>query len=218
MLRCRARFRWRRARRSAQLHPNEGATIWTAPNCPVPKATAASRRTATRVTLGAISLSSSSFSAHAVFVNREPSRVSARFCQAGDETCADRVDDSHKHDRHGAGRRSNGATVGGHYQPRECPALARPIPPRVYECRRLWPSGVDPRSAPSLQPNCFRACVKPRGGPVLPHRQRHIHEHADASHAFNCCARAANGHATAAPPSSVMNSRRSMQPPTSGAS
>ena len=36
------------------------------------------------------------------------------------------------------------------------------------------------------------------------------HEHADASHAFACCARAASGHAAAAPPSSVMNSRRLM--------
>ena len=44
------------------------------------------------------------FSAHAVFVNREPSRVAARLCQARDETGADRVDDSHEHDRHGAGR------------------------------------------------------------------------------------------------------------------
>ena len=34
------------------------------------------------------------------------------------------------------------------------------------------------------------------------------HEHADAPHPLGCCARAASGHA-AAPPSSVMNSRRS---------
>jgi hypothetical protein len=30
--------------------PNDGATIWTAPNCPIPEATAGSRRTAARVT------------------------------------------------------------------------------------------------------------------------------------------------------------------------
>src|SRR5215471_5251522 len=40
--------------------PNDGATDWMAPNCPVPAAMAGSRRTATRVTLGAISLRSSS--------------------------------------------------------------------------------------------------------------------------------------------------------------
>ena len=35
----------------------------------------------------------------------------------------------------------------------------------------------------------------------------HRHEHADAPHPLGCCARPASGHA-AAPPSSVMNSRR----------
>jgi regulator of protease activity HflC (stomatin/prohibitin superfamily) len=40
--------------------PRDGATVWAAPNCAGPAATAASRRTATRVTRGAISLSSSS--------------------------------------------------------------------------------------------------------------------------------------------------------------
>src|SRR5215467_7895319 len=40
--------------------PSVGATDWIAPNCPIPAAMAGSRRTATRVTLGAISLRSSS--------------------------------------------------------------------------------------------------------------------------------------------------------------
>jgi hypothetical protein len=44
------------------------------------------------------------FSAHAVFVNRESSRVAARPRQADDESGADRIDDLHEHDRHGAGR------------------------------------------------------------------------------------------------------------------
>ena len=34
------------------------------------------------------------------------------------------------------------------------------------------------------------------------------HQHADPPHPSGCCARAASGHAAAAPPSSVMNSRR----------
>jgi hypothetical protein len=40
--------------------PNDGATAWTAPNCPIQDAMAGSRRTAARVTRGAISLSNSS--------------------------------------------------------------------------------------------------------------------------------------------------------------
>ena len=48
--------------------PNDGATAWMAANWPIPEATAGSRRTAARVTPGAISLSSSShFAAQAVF-------------------------------------------------------------------------------------------------------------------------------------------------------
>ena len=40
--------------------PKDGATAWTAPNCPIPEAMAGSRSTAARVMLGAICLSSSS--------------------------------------------------------------------------------------------------------------------------------------------------------------
>jgi len=40
--------------------PNDGATAWTAPNCPIPEATAGSRSIAARATRGAISFSSSS--------------------------------------------------------------------------------------------------------------------------------------------------------------
>ena len=44
------------------------------------------------------------FPAHAVFENREPSRVATRPCQAVDEAGADRVDDYREHDRHSTGR------------------------------------------------------------------------------------------------------------------
>ena len=40
--------------------PNDGATDWIAPNWPLPAVMSGSRRTAARVTRGAISLSSSS--------------------------------------------------------------------------------------------------------------------------------------------------------------
>ena len=59
-----------------------------------------------------------------------------------------------------------------------------------------------PRSSPALQP-----CRMRDSGPALLDCPRLGHKHADAPHALGCCARAASGHA-AAPPSSVMNSRR----------
>jgi hypothetical protein len=54
--------------------------------------------------IGAIGDELQPFSAHAVFVKHEPSRVTARPCKARDETGDDRVDDGREHDRHGAGR------------------------------------------------------------------------------------------------------------------
>ena len=44
------------------------------------------------------------FAADAVFELREPGDVAARPRQARDEAGADRIDDLHEHDRHGAGR------------------------------------------------------------------------------------------------------------------
>ena len=60
--------------------------------------------TATRVTRGAISLSSSShFPLYAVFERSKTGGVAARPRQALDEAGADRIGDDHEHDRHGAG-------------------------------------------------------------------------------------------------------------------
>ncbi len=85
--------------------PNDGATAWTAPNCPIPEAMAGSPmhrrpRHAGRDLFEQLQ----PFYAHAVFVIHEPSRVAARPRHARDETGADRVDDSHEHNRQGAGR------------------------------------------------------------------------------------------------------------------
>ena len=85
--------------------PSDGATAWMAANWPIPRDMLGSRRTAARVTRGAISLSSSShFAAHAVFESRETGGVAARPRQAVDEAGADRIGDNREHDRHGAGR------------------------------------------------------------------------------------------------------------------
>jgi len=82
--------------------PNDGATDWIAPNWPIPEE-AASRRTAALVTRGAISLSNSSHFAP-VFERAETGSIASRMRQAVDETGADRVDDIHEHNRHGASR------------------------------------------------------------------------------------------------------------------
>jgi hypothetical protein len=72
---------------------------------PPGRARLATRRTATRVTPGAILLEQPQpFSAHAVFVDGEPGRVTAWLCQARDETGADRIDDGGEHDRNGSRR------------------------------------------------------------------------------------------------------------------
>ena len=85
--------------------PSDGATAWMAANWPIPAADGGSRSTATRVTLGAICLSSSShFPLNAVFEHGEAGGVAARPRQAVDEAGADRIGDVHEHDRHGAGR------------------------------------------------------------------------------------------------------------------
>ena len=85
--------------------PSDGATAWMAANWPIPAVRAGSRRTATRVTPGAISLSSSShFALDAVFEQGETGGVASRPRQTLDEAGADRIGDLHEHDRHGAGR------------------------------------------------------------------------------------------------------------------
>ena len=84
--------------------PSDGATAWITPNWAGPVGMVGSRRTATRVTLGAICLSSSShFPAHAVFPIHETGGVAARPRQTLDEAGADRIGDDREHDRHRAG-------------------------------------------------------------------------------------------------------------------
>ena len=66
--------------------PNDEAMAWITPNCPLPTPTAGSRRTATRFTPGATSLSSSShFAAHAEFELGKSGDIAARPRQARDE-------------------------------------------------------------------------------------------------------------------------------------
>ena len=84
---------------------SDGATAWIAPNWAGLEELAESRRTATRVTSGAICLSSSSHFALMLYsATMKPGGVAARPRQAVNEASGDRIGDDREHDRHGAGR------------------------------------------------------------------------------------------------------------------
>ena len=164
-----------------------------------------SRRTATRVTPGAISLSSSShFPLMPYSKMRKAGGIAAWPRQAVDKAAADRIGDIHEHDRHGAGRLA------------AMPRTAAPPAARMtsgasatnsaaYLRMSLGigraPAGVDPHIAADgpaqlLQPSqnaAIRACLPDRSRPVVmstPIRRMRS----------DCCARATSGHAAAAPP------------------
>src|SRR5262249_4520650 len=85
--------------------PSDGVSAWIAPNWPGPAAMLESRRTATRVTRGATSLSSSShLPPMELFVDGKSRGVAARPRQALDVAGRNRVADTRKHDRYGARR------------------------------------------------------------------------------------------------------------------
>src|SRR5262245_11696470 len=85
--------------------PNDCATDWIALNWPMPAAKVGSRKTATRVTCGAICLSNSThFPLMAVFVICEHAGVAAGQRQALDEAGPEPVGQIHEHDWDGLGR------------------------------------------------------------------------------------------------------------------
>ena len=89
----------------ADLHPERRRHGLDNGKLAVPGAWLGSRRTATRVTLGAISLSSSShFPPKPYSKLHKAGDVAARSRQAVDEAGADRIAEHRKHNRHGAGR------------------------------------------------------------------------------------------------------------------
>src|SRR5262245_31253781 len=76
--------------------------------------------------------------------------------------------------------------------------------------RGVRPASIDPQIA-AVHPAQFLQLLDERSAlrPSFRIALRPAHQYADAPHPLaGCCARAASGHATAAPPSSVMNSRR----------
>ena len=150
------------------------------------------------------------FCAETVFEREEARGVAAWPRQAGDESSADRIRDDHEYDRHGVVAPCSSA-------PRSLAALGEDHLRR--ECdhfRCVLASGGNVRAKTEVEldiaaigPAQFLQSVRERGEAGL--RFRIVggrgHEHADAPASLGCCARAASGHA-AAPPSSVMNSRR----------
>ena len=165
---------------------------------------------AARVTPGAISLSSSSHFALIRIRNDKAGNVAARPRQALNEAGADRIDDLHEHDRHGAGRlqqRLHGRSAGGQDDVRRernqfrrmfanRSASPRPSGYRSARCGHRPAQLLQPLHGTPLR----RACTSGSSAASMSTPMRRIRS--------GCCARAASGHA-AAPPSSVMNSRRS---------
>ena len=173
--------------------PNDGATDWMAANCPTPAAMAGSRRTAARVTRGAISLSNSSHFALMPYSNRvKPVALPPGRARLVDEAGADRIGDLHEHDRHGAGRlqqRPHDRAAGGQDDVRRERDQFRRVSANTL--------GIAPAPAvsictlrPSIQPNCCSPAGTPQCGPGLPDRPRPAHEHADAPHSARAAARA----------------------------
>ena len=197
--------------------PSDGATAWMAANWPIPAAMAGSRRTAARVTPGAICFEQlQPFPAQAVFEHRETSGVAARPRQAVDEAGADRIGDvantigtvrvacsNGPTAAPPAARMTSGASATSSAACLRI-AAASPAAQRV-SIRTLRPIGpaqlrqpLQERREAGLQFRIVRGCG---------------HEHADAPHPLGCCARAASGHAAAAPPRTPRNSRRLMSAP-----
>ena len=197
--------------------PNDGATAWIAAQLAdlrgrswigmVPS-------TAARVTRRDLLEQLQPFAADAVFEHSKAGGVAARPRQAVDEAGADRVGDTHEHDRHSAGRLLQ--------QPQPWRASGQDDVGRERDqFRRVLANALASSPAPSgsRSARCGRRSSPvpagpagtPRCGPVLPDRPRRGSSSTPMRRIRSaCCARAASGHAAAAPPSSVMNSRRFM--------
>ena len=191
--------------------PNDGATDWIAPNCPIPWAMAASRNTAACVTPGAISLSSPSHFALMPYLNSiKPvalppgrGRVATKPAPTGSGVCVKTT---------GTVRVacSNGPTT----VPPEARMTSGASATNSAAYLRVSTSlPPDQRASirtlqPSVQPNCCSPCTNAarRAWPsassapkLMSTPMRRIRS--------GCCAPTASGH-VAAPPRSVMNSRR----------
>ena len=149
--------------------PNDGATDWIAPNCPMPRASAASRSTADSLDAGCDLLQQlQPFRAHAEFERNEPGGVAARPGQALDITGADRVGNLHEHDGHHAGclqQRTHADTAGGQDHVRRERDQFRDISAEVGLVP--IPAVLDLHVAAVVQPNSCSLARTPRCAPAL---------------------------------------------------
>ena len=172
--------------------------------------------TATRAAAGTSSRRSSSrFAANSSTEKIDPGQVAARPGEAGDKTKPDRVfaDDEDDRDRRGCRlgrqRRQGASGRGDHGDP----------PANQFGRQRRQPIDIDSRPSgirsPRSRPRHSRSPSGPgemrADGPRTPSGD--VASRNPITGIAGCCARAASGHAAAAPPSSVMNSRRFIRSP-----
>ena len=198
--------------------PSDGAAVWMAPNWPIPAAAPGSRRTAARVTPGAICLSSSSHFAlrpYSKFVNPVAlppgrARLSTKPLPTGSTTCTNTIGTARVVCSNGAmlilpvARMTSGVSANNSSAylriSSEFPAAGQRVSMRTLR--------------PSVQPSCCSPCWKaamracpcalfataPMSTPTFRMRS-------------GCCARATSGHVATAPPSTAMTSRRFIRSP-----
>src|SRR5262245_16283379 len=193
--------------------PNDGATDWIAPSCPPPETRVASRRTATRVTRGAICLRCSSHlppmeyskSSKPVMLPPGRARLSTKpppteSATAANTTGTVRVTccNSPKAELPLA-RMTSGARATNSAAYLRVRSVSPP--PQRLSIRMLRPT-AQPASCNPCRNAAWRACVSGSSAAwyiSVPTRRTRSRD----------CPRAASGHVVA-PPSSVMNSRRRM--------
>ena len=182
------------------------------------RATAGSRRTATRVTRGAISLSSSSHFPLMLNSNEvNPVALPPGRARLSTQPPPTGSIDVHEHDRHGAARllqRAHDRRHSGQDDIRRERNQFRRVSAKALEHRRR-PSGsrsarCGRRSSPVACSPCANAAMRACSSGSL---RAPGHQHADAPHPLGLLRARRERPRAAAPPSSVMNSRRFIRSP-----
>ena len=181
-----------------------------------------SRRTATRVTFGAICLSSSSLFPLMLYSDsHETGDVAAWSRQAVDEAGADRIADDREHDRHGAGRlqqRPHGRAAMGQDDVRRERGQFRRVSANFGGIGR-GPADVDPHVAADGPAQLLQPLMERREAGLKFRIVRGCgQEYADASHTLGLLRARRRAARDAAPPRTPRNSRRLMLAPGSGRS
>jgi hypothetical protein len=164
--------------------PTDGATDWTAANCPMPTAWVGSRRTATRVTPGATSLSSSSRLPAKMYSDvRKPVALPPG---CADIAGANGIKGKHEYERNGAGRPQQlGQTVR--------PDRENDVGRKSDQFRREFADAVSIAASPSLvELNIVTIALAQLLEPLIKRREvgpcqidfGYAHKYADASNSL----------------------------------